>query len=130
MIVRDLKSLPEHRVTRADNWISRRLLLARDGAGFSMHDTTLKAGTSTEMWYRNHLEAVYCIAGRGRLTDRESGAVYPIRPGVLYVLDGNEKHTLTAETELRTVCVFTPPLVGPETHDEHGSYPLLPEGVR
>ncbi|MCA9019130.1 MAG: ectoine synthase, partial [Planctomycetaceae bacterium] len=26
---------------------------------------------------------------------------------------------------MRMVCVFNPPLVGPETHDEDGVYPLL-----
>jgi L-ectoine synthase len=41
--------------------VSRRFLLRKDGMGFSMHETILRAGTETHMWYANHLEAVYCI---------------------------------------------------------------------
>jgi L-ectoine synthase len=43
----------------------------------------------------------------------------------MYALSGNEKHILIAEEEMRMVCVFNPPLVGQETHDENGVYPLL-----
>jgi hypothetical protein len=43
----------------------------------------------------------------------------------LYVLDGNERHELHAETDLRMVCVFTPALTGREVHDADGAYPLL-----
>ena len=126
MIVRDLGELPgELRVT-AETWTSRRLLLARDGMGFSLHDTVMKAGSSTSMWYKHHLEAVYCISGRGELRDLETGAVYVVQPGVMYALDQHERHTLVASTELRVVCVFNPPLVGPETHDQDGAYPLIP----
>lgn len=107
-------------------WTSRRLLLAEDGCNFSLHDTTLGAGTDTKMWYRNHVEAVYCIGGEGWIDDHETGERHPIAPGTLYVLDKHDRHTLHAETELRMVCVFDPALVGGETHDADGAYPLLP----
>lgn len=130
MIVRKLEDIIEESSVEADNWTSRRLLLARDGMGFSMHDTVLKAGTTTQMWYRNHVEAVYCVDGQGKLLDLGSGEVHTIRPGTLYALDAHDRHTLHAESDLRVICVFNPPLVGPETHDEHGAYPLLqPEGI-
>ena len=46
MIVRTLKDLEgTDRVVEAPNWISRRMLLRKDGMGFSFHDTTIKAGT-------------------------------------------------------------------------------------
>ncbi len=126
MIIRKLDEMVgSEREVSADTWSSRRLLLADDGMGFSMHDTILHAGTETPMWYRNHVEAVYCVAGEGELVDRESGAVHPIAPGTLYALDKHDKHVLKATTELRMVCVFNPPLVGVETHDTDGSYPLL-----
>lgn len=126
MIIRKLDEMVgSDREVSADTWSSRRLLLADDGMGFSMHDTILHAGTETPMWYRNHVEAVYCVAGEGELVDRESGAVHPIAPGTLYALDKHDKHVLKATTELRMVCVFNPPLVGVETHDADGSYPLL-----
>jgi L-ectoine synthase len=77
------------------------------------------------MWYRNHIEAVYCIEGEGLLEDRESGETHRIAPGTMYLLDGHERHRVTATTDLRMVCVFNPPCTGREVHDEDGVYPLL-----
>lgn len=126
MIVRRLTEIEDtERDVRAPTFASRRFLLAGDGLGFSFHDTILHAGSVTSMWYRHHVEAVYCIEGEGELTDLESGATHHIEPGVLYVLNGHEHHELKALTQLRMVCVFTPPLTGSEVHDEDGTYPLL-----
>jgi L-ectoine synthase len=111
----------------APTWRSRRFVLARDDVGFSFHDTVLYAGTTTAMWYAHHVESVYCIEGEGELRDLETGQTHAIRPGTLYLLDGHERHRLTATTDLRMMCVFNPPLTGRETHLEDGSYPLLPE---
>ncbi|RJE90245.1 ectoine synthase [Paenibacillus sp. 1011MAR3C5] len=107
-------------------WNSRRLLLKQDGMGFSMHDTVIKAGTETLIWYRNHVEAVYCIEGEGEI-EVIGGKTYPISPGMLYALDGHEKHLLRARSQLRMVCVFNPPLTGTEVHDQDGVYPLIEE---
>ncbi|OMF25838.1 L-ectoine synthase [Paenibacillus sp. FSL H8-0548] len=105
-------------------WNSRRLLLKKDGMGFSMHDTLIKAGTETLIWYRNHVEAVYCIEGEGEI-EVVGGVIYPIEAGTLYALDGNEKHLLRAKSQMRMVCVFNPPLTGNEVHDADGVYPLV-----
>jgi L-ectoine synthase len=115
------------RSVSAETWTSRRLLLAGDGMGFSLHDTIIEAGTSTTMWYRNHLEAVYCIEGEGSIEELDTGRVHRIEPGTVYALDAHDRHTLRAETRMRLVCVFNPPCTGQETHDEHGAYPLLTE---
>lgn len=126
MIVRTLDEISgTDREITAKTWSSRRFLLKGDGMGFSMHDTILHAGTETEMHYQNHLEAVYCIEGKGLLIDHTNDKSYPISAGTMYALSGNEKHTLIAEEALRMVCVFNPPVVGPETHDENGVYPLM-----
>lgn len=126
MIVRRLTDIEQtDRNVRAPTFVSRRFLLARDGMGFSFHDTVLEAGTTTDMWYRHHLESVYCIEGEGELTNKESGEVFKIGPGTLYALDGHEQHRLRAITDLRMMCVFNPPLTGAEVHDEDGAYPLL-----
>lgn len=125
MIVRRVSQLDGDRLAKADNWVSRRLLLERDGMGFSFHDTILHAGTETPMWYRHHVEAVYCIQGEGELVDLGTGETHHICPGTLYALDQHDRHVLRARTELRMMCVFNPPLHGPETHDEDGAYPLL-----
>ncbi len=128
MIVKTLEDLlgTEHEV-KGGNWTSRRLILADAGMGFSMHDTLIHAGTETMIWYKNHLEAVYCISGSGEIETLGDGTIYPISPGTLYALDGHEKHLLRATEEMRMICVFTPPLTGGEVHDKDGVYPAMLE---
>lgn len=109
------------------NWVSRRLLLRHEAMGFSLHDTTIHAGTETFIWYRNHLEAVYCVAGAGEIEDLETGRRHPIRDGTMYALNGHERHYLRAYEDMRMICVFNPPLSGAEVHDADGVYPLLEE---
>jgi L-ectoine synthase len=106
------------------NWISRRILLKKDGMGFSLHDTIIKAGTETHIWYQNHLEAVYCIEGNGEIETVKDGKVYPLEAGTIYALDEHDEHYLRGGTEdMRMVCVFNPPVSGREVHDENGVYP-------
>jgi len=107
-----------------ETWASTRLLVKDDGVGFSLHDTTIKAGTETEIWYKHHVEAVYCIEGEGEIEVLATGTVYPIQPGTLYVLDGHEKHLLRGKSQMRMICVFNPPTTGREVHDAEGTYPL------
>lgn len=112
---------------RGPTFASRRFLLAKDKMGFSLHDTVLYAGTETLIWYKNHLEAVYCIEGEGELEVLPDGPTYQIKPGTMYALNNHEKHHLRAFKDLRVVCVFNPPLTGKEMHDEEGTYPLIEE---
>lgn len=124
MIVRTLTSIVgSDSDVRATTWQSRRLLLAKDGMGFSVHDTLIHAGTATTMEYRHHLEAVYCIEGSGSIEDIATGERHPIGPGTIYALDRHDRHVLRADTELRLVCVFNPPLRGDEVHGPDGAYP-------
>jgi len=128
MIVRRREDLQgTEREVRPGNghWTSRRLLLRSDGVGFSLHDTTIHAGTETYIWYKNHLEAVYCVAGSGEIEDLETGEIHPIRDGTLYALNGHERHYLRAHEEMRMICVFNPALTGSEVHDREGAYPLI-----
>lgn len=126
MIVRTVRDVEgTDRDVATPTWRSRRLLLARDGAGFSLHDTVLHAGTETTMSYRHHVEAVYCIDGHGQLDDLDNDRSYELAPGTVYLLDGHERHRVVAASDLRMVCVFSPPCTGRETHQEDGSYPLL-----
>ena len=105
-------------------WASRRMLLRKDGMGFSFHDTMIFAGTTTLIWYKNHLEAVYCVAGEGELEVIETGEIFKIKDGTMYALNGHEKHYLRAFSDMLMICVFNPPLTGKEVHDEDGVYPL------
>jgi L-ectoine synthase len=126
MIVRKLTDIiGTDRDVDDGNWVSRRLLLRKDGMGFSMHETILRAGTETYMWYKHHLEAVYCIDGEGELEDLASGTIHRLAPGTLYALNEHDKHIVRAKTDLRTVCVFYPPVTGQEVHDGEGVYPLI-----
>ncbi|GIM45805.1 L-ectoine synthase [Collibacillus ludicampi] len=128
MIVRTLEEIidTENNVV-ADTWNSRRFLLKKDGVGFSLHDTIMRAGTETTMWYKNHIEAVYCIEGEGELEDLSNGRVYSLKPGTLYTLNGHEKHRVRSKTDLRMICVFNPPCTGREVHNQDGAYPLVEE---
>lgn len=110
---------------KTETWASRRLLLKDDGMGFSYHDTIIFAGTETLIWYRNHLEAVYCVAGEGELELIDTGEIIPIADGTMYALNGHEKHYLRAKTDMRLICVFNPPLTGREDHAPDGSYPVM-----
>jgi L-ectoine synthase len=128
MIVRSLLEIEDtERDIRTPNWRSKRLILAREQVGFSMHETVLDAGSVNDFWYANHVEAVFVVAGEGELLDKETGITYQLAPGSLYLLDGHEHHQLRPKTEMRTVCVFNPPVTGGEVHDENGVYPLLTE---
>lgn len=125
MIIRNLskcESGPRRIVAR--NWESTRMILKNDGMGFSFHITTIYAGTSTHMWYQNHLESVYCIDGEGEVKSLDDGSVHDIGPGDMYALDQHDEHVLTARTTMKLACVFNPPLLGTEVHNEEGVYPL------
>jgi len=126
MIVRTLEEIEgsSREVFAANNnWVSKRFLIAEDNMGFSFNETIIHANTETLIWYKNHVEAVYCVEGEGEIETTEDGAVYPIKPGTLYALDKHDRHYLRAyEKDLRLLCVFNPALVGDEVHDEDGSY--------
>ena len=112
----------DREVVSPDGWTSYRFLLARDGMGFSMHETVFPAGLEFPMWYKHHLEAVYCYSGTGVITDLATGEQHEIAPGTLYALDRHDRHILKAHTEMRLVCTFIPPVTGREIHDEDGAY--------
>lgn len=105
------------------NWVSRRFVLDDDKAGFSFHETIIKAGTESHLWYKNHIEAVYCVAGDGEVEDLKTGKVYPIKDGTMYLLNEHDEHLLRGGKEdMRLICAFNPPVTGRELHDEDGAY--------
>ena len=101
---------------------SLRILLERDNLGFSLTETTISEGTPQVWHYKQHLEACYCLEGRGVLTDIETGLQFTIVPGTTYILDKHDRHQLKVFEKLVLLCVFKPPLKGKEVHREDGSY--------
>ena len=123
MIVRDFNQLKNtDRAVSDANWTSVRMLLADDGMGFSFHITTLQAGSEHTFEYKHHFESVYCMSGRGSITDHGTGQTHEIRPGVMYALNLHDRHTIRAEEELVMACCFNPPVTGTEVHQPDGSY--------
>jgi L-ectoine synthase len=123
MIVRDFNELKNtERAVSDAHWTSVRMLLADDGMGFSFHITTLQAGSEHEFHYKHHFESVYCMAGKGSITDLATGKTYAIQPGVMYALDQHDKHRIKADEDLVMACCFNPPVTGTEVHREDGSY--------
>lgn len=126
MIVRTLDEITgTDRDVVTENWRSKRLVLAKDGVGFSLHETVLEPGRVNDFWYAHHVEAVFVVEGEGELWDKDNDVTYQLRPGSMYLLDGHERHQLRPRTRMRTVCVFNPPVTGREVHDENGVYPLI-----
>lgn len=128
MIIRTTKDVlgTDREVQAKDrSWTSKRLLLKKDGFGFSLHESTVHAGREVKVWYKNHLEAVYIFEGEGEIEDTASRKTYPLKPGTLYALYKTDHAVVRAKTKMIMVSVFNPPITGNETHDEDGSYPLL-----
>lgn len=127
MIVRDFNKIVKEerdRVVSDGQWSSVRMLLADDGMGFSFHITFLEPGSKHTFEYKNHFESVYCMQGKGSITDLATGETHAIMPGVMYALNEHDRHILRAEEELVMACVFNPPVTGNEVHRADGSYAL------
>ncbi len=127
MIVRDVKDIiGSDREVTGEGWISRRLLLKKDGMVFSFHETIIPADAILELSYKNHLEAVYCVAGNGTIEDLATGEIHAIHDGVIYALNNHDRHILRGGSQdMRLICTFNPPVTGRETHDSDGSYALV-----
>jgi L-ectoine synthase len=123
MLVRTVSDLtPGKGVIRTESWFSYRLLHKEDGMGVTLTDAVLEPGLDEIWWYKNHLEAVYCLEGEGTLEDLTTSKRYDVKPGTLYALDKHERHRLTVTRRMRVICTFVPPLIGGEIHDADGSY--------
>jgi L-ectoine synthase len=118
MFSRSVKEITgTERDVQGDGWKSRRMVVASDGLPYSVHETTVEAGAYLRFTYRHHTETVYCITGQGMVEDAASRVQYAIEPGSLYSVGIGDEHIVTARTELKLLCIFTPPLVGTETAD-------------
>lgn len=125
MIIRHLDEITQSDATvDVGDWVSRRLVLARDGKDYSLHDTLMRAGTRTLFDYPHHAETAYCIKGEGELENLILGQRHALTPGTVYSVDNRDRICLHAHTDMRLICVLTPPLTGDERLDETGGFPL------
>jgi len=126
MIVRSIDEITDTEADiKTENWRSKRIVLAKEKVGFSVHETTLYAGTVNQFWYANHIEAVFIVEGEGEITDLATGETHQLRPGSLYLLNKPDKHEVRPPTDIPIVCAANPPLTGREVHDEDGGYPAV-----
>jgi len=104
--------------TQWGNGTSHRMLTEKDGMGFTVAHTVVNAGSESRLQYRRHLEACYCISGRGSVISADGSEHHVIEPGCIYVLDKHDPHILkaAADQDLHLVSVFNPPLTGEEQH--------------
>lgn len=123
MKVRSIKEITRtDRHVHGEGFESLRLLLAKDGMGFSVHKTIIPMGPPRHWHYKHHLEACYCVHGWGELTNLTTGEVFTITPDTIYILDSHDDHTFQAITDVVLISIFNPPVTGRELHDEDGSY--------
>jgi len=114
--------LNDDRVLQVTGCVSHRILVMSDGMGYGMTKTVVPPDGKQLWHYPNHLESCYCVSGRGEVTDINTGKAYVIEPDTTYVLDHHERHYFEAFETVTLICVFNPPLVGDESHDENGTY--------
>jgi L-ectoine synthase len=100
------------------NGLSYRFLVEADNMGFTVAHTVVRAGSKSPLRYRAHLEACYCISGRGQVVTND-GVEYDLEPGVIYALDNHDEHFLIAgpDEDMELVSVFSPALRGDERHN-------------
>jgi L-ectoine synthase len=100
------------------NGLSYRFLVEADNMGFTVAHTVVRAGSKSPLRYRRHLEACYCISGRGQVVTSD-GVVHELEPGVIYALDDHDEHFLIAgpDEDMELISVFNPPLRGDERHN-------------
>ncbi len=126
MIIADKKTLTgTARDAAGEGWTSLRLLVKSDGMGFSMTETKVLPGAVLRLEYKHHIEACYCIGGRGMVREVGSGVEHVIEAGVLYALDAHDAHEVHVPeggAALHLICVFSPALQGDEVHGPDGSY--------
>lgn len=115
MLIRHLDEISgTERDVYGPGWRSRRLVVADDGLLYSFHVTILDAGARLQFEYLDHRETVFCVEGEGTIEDLSAGRTERMSPGSIYSAGTGEPHVITAESVMRLVCVFDPPLSGTE----------------
>lgn len=99
---------------------SRYLNLA-DGCGLTI--SLPRGPADSTIWYKNHVEANYVLAGEAVVEELATAEKWELGPGSLYVVGPRDRHSLKTKGEIYVMSIFNPPLRGDEIHDADGSYP-------
>ena len=118
----DVKDTDRYKVMPRSATHSARYLTAADGMGFSLHVNRGKAVPAVQLWYKNHWEANYLIAGAIKVTDMTSGQEWVLGAGDLYQVGPNDRHLYEVLEDEHHLSIFCPALQGDETHDDDGAY--------
>lgn len=119
-----IRQFEQERCVKGVGFESIRVLLKKDGMGFSLHKTIIPKGGPYNWQYKHHLEACYCIQGNGILKSLDNGFEYTIEPDTIYILDNHDNHTFEAIDDVVLISIFNPPVTGNEVHNEDGSYDI------
>ena len=121
--IKDLEGTSRKIEFQYGGFLSYRVVIKKDKMGFGICKTIVPK-CEPQLWhYENHLEACYCIEGKGQIVNLETGEKFDIDVDTTYILDKNDKHTFQALSDrVVLISVFNPPLNGNETHKDGGSY--------
>jgi len=115
MIIRTTEELTDTtQHVKRKNWSSKRMVIASDNLGFSMHITRIYPGKTGVTHYPDHVEAAYCVQGVATVFYEDGRRSARIVPGTMYALNDHDMHTMLVEEELVLLCVFNPALIGSE----------------
>jgi len=127
----ELRAKGEEKIVANGGARTLRVLSQKDELGFSLSDVRIAAGQSNDLWYKNHWEVNYVLSGEARVTDINTGKVYPVEPWDLYVVGPNDPHRFESLSDVHVISLFDPPLTGEEVHDSDGVLPAsgpIPRG--
>ena len=116
MIVRSLNEIIDTpRDVRGKAWASRRFLLAEDGVGYTLTETSIVAGSEQILWYKHHVESNYVIEGEGHFGQgMDSNARKMVGPESLVIFDdGDEVAISTEDRPVRALFVSGKPIGEP-----------------
>lgn len=125
MIVRDIESQSANGNLHKVAWglmDTVRLILADDGAGFSISDVTVKKPMDVVLQYKHHVEANIFLEGGGTVENLSTGEIHKVHAGVTYIVFPQDRHRVKLSPGTRLICVFNPPLQGDENHNREGGY--------
>ena len=89
-----------------------RYLLRDHACGFTVSTPRGQAGHESILWYKNHVEANYLLAGEMSLEDLTTGEIWELTPGAIYVVGPNDRHRVKAKTDTYVLSVFQPAVAG------------------